>query len=473
MSTGKLNKLCKRFRRDESGNFMMIFAFATGVIFLTVGLAVEYSESINIKTRVTNALDAATLATARAISIGDITEAQGADYLESVFTANIGVDDLSKSKYSLESITINTVSQTVSATARYDQDLKFISVGTAATNQNVDSLSAASYGMSDIEVAMVLDVTGSMWGSKITALKDAAKIGVDELLSVNTPTDVKVRISLVPYSWAVNTGPLAKYVYPDFKSKKSAAPVWDQDLFDTTGVGYDVASFQATGNMSDMVANADGSAVDKCATDRKKPISGTSYQHKDANPSYGMISRDSRLDTVNCPSAELMLLSSDNTALTNTINSLAASGWTAGHIGLQWAYYTISYDWADYVPTAAKPADHTDPDKDIDKYIILMTDGEFNTAYADVKKKNWKGGKQGSTSRSFTDSLCTEIKDNDVKIFTIGFQLYSSTALNMLKSCATPDDGDITYHYEPVTGSELKETYENIARTIQSLRLIQ
>ena len=166
MSTGKLKTLCAKFRRDEKGNFLMIFAFATAVIFLSAGLAVEYSQSINIKTRVNNALDAATLATARAISIGDITEADGEDYLKDVFMANIGIDALEGSRYEVKNVVINTVAQTVSAQATYDQDLDFISVGTHQQSQEVASLSAATYGISDVEVAFVLDTTGSMGGSK-------------------------------------------------------------------------------------------------------------------------------------------------------------------------------------------------------------------------------------------------------------------------------------------------------------------
>ncbi|WP_419907028.1 pilus assembly protein TadG-related protein [Hoeflea sp.] len=472
MDTRKLKANLAKFRRDDSGNFMMIFAFATAAIFLTVGLAVEFSHSINMKTRVTNSLDAATLATARALSIGDITEAQAEDYLEAVFIANIGVDDLGSSNISIQDITVNPVDKTVSAKAVFDQDLKFISVGAATDNQKVGSNSAATYGISDIEVAMVLDTTGSMGGSKITALKDAAEIGVEELLAVNSPTDTKVRISLIPYSYAVNTGPLAQYVYADFKQKTSDAPAYSTVLFDDTGVGYDISAFQETGDMDDMYANDDGTPIDDCATDRKAPNSGTSHQYSDANPSYGMLPRDSRLHTDWCPSAALMPLSADETALKNRIGELSASGWTAGHIGLQWAWYTLSYDWHDYLPNGSKPGDPV-TDDDLQKYVILMTDGEFNTAYADVKKKNWSAGNQGSKSRTHTDNLCTNVKGDNIKIFTIGFQLYDSKALTMLKNCATPDDGDVTYHYEPETGEELKETYENIARTIQSLRLIQ
>ena len=466
MSTGKLKTLCAKFRRDEKGNFLMIFAFATAVIFLSAGLAVEYSQAINIKTRVTNALDAATLATARAISIGDITEAEGEAYLKDVFMANIGIDALEGSRYTVKNIVINTVSQTVSAQATYDQDLDFISVGKAAKSQDVASMSAATYGLADIEVAMVLDTTGSMGGAKIQALRDAATLGVEELLSVNSPGDEKVRISLVPYAYAVNTGPLAKYVYPDFEYRRSNAPKFNAELYASTGTGYVMSDFLANNQtLVDGGYAFDNDPDDDCGTDRKRPLSGTSYQISDANPSYGMISRDPRLPNGMCPSVALMLLTSDETALKNRIAELPASGYTAGHIGLQWAYYTISHKWADYMPSGSKPGDMSDPNNEISKYIILMTDGEFNTAYADVDRYgyNWSAGNYGTKSTTFTGNMCTDVKNNGIKIFTIGFQLTNATAISMLQSCATPDQGDITFHYAPDTADELKDAYEQIA----------
>ena len=473
MNKEKLGAVGRKFRRDENGNFLMMFGLATAAIFLTIGLSVEYAQSINMKTRVTNSLDAATLATARALSIGDITQAQAAGYLQQVFIANIGVKNIAGSQFKLDDVTIDPVANTVTAKASFHQDLRFLSVGTANDKQIVGSRSAATYGISDIEVAMVLDITGSMSGWKITALKEAANLGVEELLSVNSPTDTKVRISLVPYSYAVNVGEnLSKYVYLDFPFKKSAAPAFDAALYEETGTGYDISDFLKTGNVNHLDPQS-GYAEDYCATDRKKPKGGgTNYQYTDAHPGTAMLPRDSRLKTGWCPSTAMMPLSKDETALRNRINSLGAGGYTAGHIGLQWAWYTLSPNWADYLPAGSKPGDPI-ADDDLQKYIILMTDGKFNTAYANVRRSDWKRGEQASTSKTHTDKLCREVKNNSIKIFTIGFQLDDATALTMLKNCATPDKGDVTYHYEPETGAELRETYEKIARTIQTLRLIQ
>lgn len=473
-----------RFRVDRGGNFAITFAFASVAIFLSVGLAVDFSRSMVEKTRINNALDAASLATARALSIGEISETGSAaeTYFKAIFAANLGVDDLDTSDYSVKNFAIDSESQTVSATADYDQSLTFMRVGTSKTTQVVASKSAASYGIGDIEVAMVLDVTSSMSGSRISALKSAAALGVEELLSVNTPSAEHVRVSLVPYSDSINAGPLASYVYPDYRGATSNAPTGSG----SHSAGYDVVAHMqqydidciedpdgdaSCSNVPDnFVVNRDGTRKDDCATDRKAPDSGTSYQYTDANPSFGMISRDSRLRENKCTNSALVALSGNETTLKNAINGLSTGGCTAGHIGLQWAWYTLSKNWADYLPASAKPGDMTINDE-LAKYIILMTDGAFNTAYAGSTADR-VACRESALSKMHTAALCTNIKATGIKIFTIGFST-SDSADMMLESCASPDDGSLTYSYEPNSASELAETYEHIAGLIQTLRLTQ
>ncbi len=478
-----------RFLDDRSGNFSIAFVFAVFAIFLSVGLAVDFSRSVSHKTRVNNALDAASLATARALSIGEVPDTGDAaeKYFKSIFAANVGVDDLAKSPYSITNFTIDTTKQTVSATADFDQSLTFMRVGSSKTTQVVASKSAAAYGIGDIEVAMVLDVTGSMAGSRIRALKEAANLGIKELLAPNTATDTHVRISLVPYSDSINAGPLADYVYPDYNEAKSNAPVYDptfrgnynvETFLESYGADCEYKGLNNKGQKkyscddipSGFEVKKSGVRKDKCATDRKAPWSGTSYQYTDANPSYGMISRDSRLKEDGCTSSRLVLLSDRETNLTSKVTALSTGGCTAGHIGLQWAWYTISQNWADYIPVGSKPDSFATNDK-LAKYIILMTDGAFNTAYAGSNDSS-VACSEGALSVTHTGRLCTNIKAAGIKIFTIGFGT-SDDADAMLQACASPDEGNLTYAYEPDTAEELKETYVHIANLIQTLRLTQ
>src|SRR5690606_7091231 len=70
--------------------------------------------------------------------------------------------------------------------------------------------SAALYSDRRVEVAMILDVTGSMRGQKIRDLKTAAGNAVRQLLGANRNENTRIRISLVPYAEAVNVGDLAR-----------------------------------------------------------------------------------------------------------------------------------------------------------------------------------------------------------------------------------------------------------------------
>lgn len=435
-----------RFFLNKYGNFTIKFALGMTVIFMAAGLAVDYSMSLGTKTRINNALDAATLATARALASGefDTGGTHALDYFKAVFAANVGDDAFDSSTYTVEHFTIDAKAQTVSGEISTDQWLTLSQIGTGRTTQTVASSSTAGYGVRAIEVAMVLDLSSSMKGSKLSALKTAAKDSIETFLSANTNSRTNVRISLIPYSSAVNVGSfLARYVYADYSEATSNAPTYD--------------------------ASDDGTNVDNCSTDRKAPSSGTSYRFTDANPSFGMISRDSRLEDDKCLTAELVPLSSNESSLVKTIKNYRVDSGTAGQIGLQWAWYTISHNWANYLPNGSEPG-VLSTDSDLAKYIILMTDGQFNKAYAGNSDSSEISS---SIALATANSLCTAIKSDGIIIFSIGFKLDKIDAKEMLKSCATPDRDDVTYFYEPDTNNELLAAYSNIVQTIQRLNLVE
>lgn len=536
MKSARSRFSAKRYLRNKDGNFAIHFGLAATFIFLAGGLAVDYTMALGTKVRINNALDSASLATGRALAIGEIPSTGDAaeNYFKAVFAANVGDDAFDSTTYTLKNFNLDMAAKTVSAEVEVDQKLTLARVRTLDADQTVASFSAASFGIGAVEVAMVLDVTGSMgngYGSKLSNLKAAATLAVTELLDANTPTDENIRISLVPYAYGVNAGPLANYVYPDYRESKSDAPVYDPsfpagynvDAFQApyktncywvqnrvSPPAFDYAGFDGTSGMpkpinasfnlgtgadaplfepryqlashggysgtytcflpNDFRVNSDGTNVDDCATDRKAPkTSGLpNYQYTDENPSKGMISRDSRLYKNYCPSAPLVTLTSNETTLTSAISGLTGSGYTAGHIGLQWAWYTISPKWVDYIPgTASDPGDMA-IDDDLAKFIILMTDGIFNTAYAGTNSSYVTS--QPSLSEFHTDKLCDNIKGQGIKIFTIGYAT-PSYADAMLEDCASPDEGTFTYSYEPNTANELKSTFQTIANMIRTLRL--
>ncbi|WP_419907029.1 hypothetical protein [Hoeflea sp.] len=245
----------------------------------------------------------------------------------------------------------------------------------------------------------------------------------------------------------------------------------------------------SSGLPDDYRVENDGTNVDLCATDRKAPkTSGrANYQYTDADPATGgMISRDSRLRESDCIDEQIVPLTSNKTTLDNAITALSHNGGTAGHIGLQWAWYTISYNWRNFLPSASQPGDMT-TNPDLDKYIIFMTDGVFNTAYADnTGSEGWTGDNPGnSESPDHTSAICSAIKAQNIKVFVVAFDMDESSAdgndrlerswirdaQTLLSNCATPNSTNVTYFYLANDAAALNLAFENIARTIRNLRL--
>ena len=108
----------------------------------------------------------------------------------------------------LQTVTVNQslIHREVSATALHESEPLLLHL------LGVDYMSApasgtASESVNNVEVSLILDVSGSMAdNNKMTNLKTAAGDFIDALIHVGTQD--RVSISLVPYSEHVNAGPL-------------------------------------------------------------------------------------------------------------------------------------------------------------------------------------------------------------------------------------------------------------------------
>ena len=90
---------------------------------------------------------------------------------------------------------------------------------------------------------------------------------------------------------------------------------------------------------------------------------------------------------MNCPDAKIVPLTADMEALLDP-SRVQGERLHGRRIAVQWTYYMLSPKWRDAIKTAklgAGPADHDA--KKISKVAILMTDGQFNTAFAGVRRR--------------------------------------------------------------------------------------
>ena len=372
------------------------------VIFMSVGFAVDVGRAASERSKLAAAADSAAIAGARALGEGTKTTEQVRALTEKYFEAQEGYQhtdgvsvrpnftiDSSTGKVSVQvNATINTVFGQLVGVDTMD-------IGVTAT--------AESEGK-NVELAMVLDVTGSMQGSKLADLKTAAEGVVDALLTNVTNSTTTRRIALVPFAEAVNAGSLSRSVTNNSRFE--------------------------------------------CVYER----SGTE-RFTDAAPS----GRTNALGTsrnTDCPSAEVQPLTTDSSSLKTQIQSLRASGGTAGHIGAAWGWYLVSPKWASLLPSDSDPVAYDD-DQTI-KAVILMTDGEFNTWYI-------SGNGNSNTQAS---SLCTNMKPAGVIVYSVAFDAPTS-AQQLLSNCATSS----SYYYTAETGSELIAAFEAISKSLNKLRL--
>lgn len=194
------------FARDKSGAFAMQFGLMVIPLVLCVGLAIDGGRVFLARFNLASALDAAALAMGSTVDPNVDLNAVAALYVDENFRmADTGTVALVSTP---ATITPNTETITLRGTVAVQT--YFMPLAGVST-VDVSAESVVRRGGADVEVAMVLDTTGSMAGGRIEDLKDAAQELVGIVVNdVQTPYYSKV--SMIPYSNSVYVGSLADTV---------------------------------------------------------------------------------------------------------------------------------------------------------------------------------------------------------------------------------------------------------------------
>lgn len=472
---GGFHRSASRFVGDRRGSFAVIFAMTASVLALSVGFAVNIAQLYNAKSSLQGVIDAAVTSTARDLTTGVIKPEDADRMVKAFIGANSRAGVLQPDRIVLDRLTVNRTAKTVEVAAHVDVGLYFPLFGMDGIRR-VSDTTAAVYSDKLVEVAMMLDVTGSMKKrgrkDKIGDLKTAASNAVEALLGNQDEKNARVRVAIVPYAEAVNTGKLKDTVFVEKKGGSDLPPFLD-----------------------DPISVSLASRPDNCATERKKadgtadftddgPNSVRIVRRDGKNREYhARVNRDDRITEIKdrngvvigtkCPAAALVPLTADKQRLLDTIDDFEADGVTAGAIAAQWGYYMLSPKWRQAVRSANAgdgPADYNEAK--VAKVAILMTDGQFNTAFAGVD--GTPQNRQGDKSRSYAESICSNMKDAGIAVFTIGFDLPSdeaSEARGVLKDCSSPDTASIRHFFDVSTGEELDAAFKEIIANTERLAL--
>ncbi|WP_095204303.1 pilus assembly protein [Mesorhizobium carmichaelinearum] len=459
------------FARHSGGNFAVLFGFAASVLALAAGFSVNISQFYNAKSSLQGVVDAAVTSTARDLTTGVIKEADANKAVQNFLVANSMAGILQPDQIVLDKLVVDRTANTVQVDAHVDVALFFPVFGMGDTKR-VTASTTSLYSDKTIEVAMMLDVTGSMaanwWAKtdKIGDLQTAASAAVEDLLDNNIdPKNPRVRVAIVPYAEAVNTGGLADSVFVEQPGGSNLPPPVDTPI---------------------QVDSSTPTRPDNCATERKDKDGYADYSsdgpsaprlNNQGKTYLAKINRDDRMGS--CPKPELIPLSADKQKLLNTIASFKAGGVTAGGIAVQWGYYMLSPSWRSTIVDARLGAGPANFDsRKVGKVAILMTDGQFNTAFAGGRGAP-RSQNAGQMSRSNAENICDNMKRDGIEIFTIGFDLddpsMTSTerdqAKSVLQDCSTADTSTLKHYYEAATGSELNDAFNAIVQNIERLTI--
>lgn len=205
----KLNRFLARLGADQRGNVAMMFGLSLPVLLMLVFGGIDINRVSTAKANLQDALDAATLAAARSPYTSDQTKELNAVGLTAL-KANLRATDGVSFNDSDISFTVDA-NQVVKGAAKIQVKTLVANIILPPYGKLLDdtlpvaSSSDVQRSSKNIEVALVLDVTGSMNNGKIESLKSAANQLVDIVVQdVQTPYYTKM--SLVPYSMGVNLG---------------------------------------------------------------------------------------------------------------------------------------------------------------------------------------------------------------------------------------------------------------------------
>jgi Putative Flp pilus-assembly TadE/G-like len=521
----------RQLPKDRSGSVVMLFGLFGSLAFLTAGGAVDYGRWMHARYHTARALDAAVLAGGRALQMNQANPNAAVVHAKNVYDSNVSGRLALKN----DTIQFEVVDGNMGITAKGRADIattilgivgisELPVAGTAGAKFPKAKLASGGGGSSNMEIALMLDVTSSMcvdsvgpcWtDTKIQGLKDAA----NELVNIVVQADQSKftsRVALVPFSTSVRVGPdggggalmTTLTGLPATKTYfESVCTQWTGDwgTYDNeTGVTTG-ATATCTGWQTVSLPNQ---KVIPCVTDRMFN-SSPNYNYTDVPPGSGhwLNANDGSRwpladDAADAPVSggsgasaatparqwnynsdgscwesaeanEVMPLSSDKTALKARIDGLRAYGSTSGALGTAFAWYMLSPDWQNIWPNASRPGGYSDLTNiqsngrpKLRKVAVLMTDGGYNTY------RGWKGRDQQAVS-DHAAKLCEEMKLKNIEVFTIGFALNElplgeqTIARKTLSDCGT----DVSHFYETLTVDELKVAFKEIAMSMTTVFL--
>lgn len=351
----------KRFARREDGAVAYFSLVIFFIMFLIGGMAVDLMRYEHTRVTLQQTMDRSVLAGA------SLQQTLSPSAVVSDYFAKAGLSAYLDASSIVVTQTLNSRNVRANASAiSYNIFMDMLGV----TQLVAPARAAAEQRRTNVEIVLVLDISGSMTGAsggttKIAALKTAAKSFVDTVLA--NDTENRISIAIVPYNAQVNLPAVLRAKYN---------ATYNHGVANINCLEVPASTYSSL-NLSRTLAMPMYSHADNTST-TSQPTSSPAYT---AISSNGIASQQCDPQ----PAAHIMLPSNDKTALKAKIDGLIAEGNTSIMLGMRWGVALLDPGartmFNEFIGSGnissnftGRPFDYTDPDKM--KVIVLMTDGE-------------------------------------------------------------------------------------------------
>lgn len=448
-------KTIKPYWRETLGVVAVWFGLVGPVVIGVVGLSVDVSQTYLVRERLSRALDAAALAAAAMNSDDDtVIEQKVNDFID----ANYPDDKIGMTV----DVQVENHADTLYVNATAELNTSFMKIfGHNTVDVTVDA--EVTKEVKAIEVALVMDVTGSMnTNNNIATLRTAATDFVNTMFERVTDHNY-LKIGLVPFSSSVNVGPYglgktlsgATYDTPFVNNPSNLTysttnnNQWGGCVLESLTYPLDTQDHEGPWDMYRYCRTSTGAVIPNCDTTRSGRRPNYTYT---ANQNQNYL----------CPKTPITPLTNNQSELLTGISSLTAAGNTYINTGLVWGLRVLS---PDYPFTEGVSYSN----QDWSKAVILMTDGT-NTmnSYYSIYGPTANHSITPADLDNRTLDVCDALKEKKILVYTITFDSGVDQATkDLFQECATQP----SMWYDAPSQQKLIEVYQTIAKELSNLYL--
>lgn len=446
--------MLKRYLSDTSGNFAIMFSIFGTALLICVAGSVDLMGIQKQKSELQSMTDAAVLAAAA-------TKSDNQAELLKIAQASIDANNFSGTDINVN-LSIDNDIISVNANSQYETQLMGV---LGMKDIPLKAISEAPIPRdTPLNIALVLDRTGSMAGTNLSSLKTASA----KLIDIFDSYDGEVRAGVVPFSDYVNVGlsnRSAKWMdVPDDSSTIGTEEicVTKRDLIneglcttETTVSTKDGREFEV--EYQSCPDSVYGPEYEECSL----PTTSITW-HGCVGSREGTLNKEpdfrnkqfEGLMNIQC-GEEILPLTMNITDVKTKIDSLSASGMTYIPAGLIWGWRLLD---------ASEPFDDLTNQEKRRRALILMTDGANTRSI----EQPYHTGNDTDIANGLTAELCDSMKKEGIELFTVAYRLSdSSDTKDVIRVCASSEQ----FFFDAASTAELEAAFEEIGRSLYEVRL--